>query len=269
MADAANVNASAGAGRPAGRTVMSVLTAERRAERLPLALLAYAVALALFLLVPPLLKTSVGPPKWFTLQEAVDLFTPLVVLPLAWVVLDRAGDLGRHGIVAFVLIAIVWVEGHGIHLAANAIGDAFEVPARKLFYATPAGDLDNWLDEVLSHWLWHIAYVALAVLMLWHGRGAAPIVGRAASATTALAGFVYGATFFIVTVQGGTAELLGIPASILFLAWSVAEIRRGPQGRAIVTFFLVSSVVTLVGYAAWAWINHWTLPGFYEVGLVS
>jgi hypothetical protein len=248
---------------------MASLDSGRRAERLPAALLAYAVVLALFLLVPPGLKSKVGPPEWFTLQEAVDLFTPLVALSLAWLVLELAGGLGRRGILVFIVLAVVWVEGQGIHLAANAIGDAFEKGAvRDAFYATPPGDLDLWLDEVLSHWLWHGAYVGLVLMMLWRGRAATPNHARAAWATAALAGFVYGVTFFIITVEGSTTEL-GIPASILFLAWCVIEAWRGPRDRAIVTFFLAASYVTLIAYAGWALINHGTLPGFYDVGLVS
>ena len=247
---------------------MTDTTGGRAADRLPLALLAYAVALALFLLVPPMLKQSVGPPEWFTLQEAVDLFTPVVVLPLAWAVLAQAGAVCRRGVVAFIVIAIVWVEGQGIHLAANAIGDAFDTSVRDAFYATPAGDLDHWLDEVLSHWIWHAAYVALAVLIFWHGRAAAPGRGRAAWATAAFAGFVYGLVFFIVTVEGGTAAL-GIPASIGFLAWAAREARRGPRDRAVVTFFVAGSFLALIAYAGWAAINHGTLPGFYDVGLIK
>ena len=94
-------------------------TPSRHADRLPAALLAYAIALAAFLLVPPYLKASVGPPQAFTLQEAVDLLTPVVVIPLAWLVFDLAGGFGRRGIVAFLVIAAVWVEGHGIHLVGE------------------------------------------------------------------------------------------------------------------------------------------------------
>ena len=131
-------------------------SASQRADQLPRALLAYAVALAAFLLVPPYLKAFVGPPQAFTLQEAADLFTPLVVIPLAWLVFDLAGGFGRRGLVAFLVIAALWVEGQGIHLAANAIGDAFPPGGAETFYQTVPGDLDLWLDETLSHWMWHV-----------------------------------------------------------------------------------------------------------------
>src|SRR2546422_8693920 len=90
-------------------------------NRIPVALLACCVALALFLLIPPYLKASVGPPSGFTLQELGDLFTPLVVVPLAWRVFDLTGGPRRFGMGVFLAVAIVWIEGQAIHLAANAI----------------------------------------------------------------------------------------------------------------------------------------------------
>jgi hypothetical protein len=246
--------------------VMTGLTPSRGADQLPAALLAYAVALAAFLLVPPFLKASVGPPQAFTLQEAADLLTPLVVIPLAWLVFDLSGGLGRRGIAAFLVIVALWVEGQGIHLAANAIGDAFPHDGAQAFYATVPGDLDLWLDETLSHWMWHVAWVALSVLVLAAAtRAGAPLVGRA-SLRAAVAGLVHGATFFLVSVEGVTT-LVGIPASALILAWSLLEARHGRARQPVVTFFLVAMIVTLLGYLGWAALNHWTLPEFSKVGL--
>ena len=240
----------------------------RRTDRLPAALLAYAVALAAFLIVPPYLKASIGPPQAFTLQEAADLLTPLVVIPLAWLVFDLAGGLGRRGLVAFLVVAALWVEGQGIHLAANAIGDAFSHDAAEAFYQTVPGDLDLWLDETLSHWMWHAAWVALGILMLAAATRGTVVPPDRTSVTAVVAGLVHGATFFLVSVEGVTT-LLGIPASILVLAWCLAAGRRGLLRQPVVTFFLVSTVVTLLGYVVWGALNDWTLPEFSKVGLFS
>jgi hypothetical protein len=239
-----------------------------RTDRLTAALLAYAIALAAFLLVPPYLKTSVGPPQAFTFQEAADLLTPLVVIPLAWLVFDLAGGLGRRGLVAFLVIAALWVEGQGIHLAANAVGDAFPHDGAEAFYQTVPGNLNLWLDETLSHWMWHAAWVAISVLVLAAAtRAGPPPMGRT-SAAAAVAGLVHGATFFVVSVEGVTT-LLGIPASILILAWIVQAERRGFARQPVVTFFLVATIVTILGYVGWGALNHWTLPEFSKVGLFS
>lgn len=238
----------------------------RSEDRLPAALLAYAVALAAFLLVPPYLKASVGPPQAFTLQEAADLLTPLVVIPLAWRVFDLTGGLGHRGLVAFLVVTALWVEGQGIHLAANAIGDAFPRDEAEAFYRTVPGDLDLWLDETLSHWMWHAAWVALSILLLAAATRGSVVPPDRTSVTAAVAGIVQGVTFFLVTVEGATA-LLGIPASILILAWCVLAGRRGLTRQPVVTFLLVTTVVTLLGYAGWGALNDWTLPEFSKVGL--
>jgi len=237
----------------------------RRTDRLPAALLAYVVALAALLLVPPYLCRPVGPPQAFTLQEAVDLLTPLVVIPLAWIVFHLAGGLGRGGLLAFLVVAALWAEGQGIHLAANAIGDAFPLGEAKAFYETVPGDLDLWLDETQSHWMWHAAWIGFAILTLAAAtRG--PAAPRARTSVTAVvAGVIHGATFFIVSVEGVTTQL-GIPASILILAWCLVAGRRGFLRHPVVTFFLVSTIVTLLGYVAWAVLNGGKLIEFSTGG---
>jgi hypothetical protein len=230
----------------------------RRADRLPLALLSYAVALAVFLLVPPTFRATIGPPRWFTLQEAADLLTPVVVIPLAWLVLVSAGGLRGRTLLGFLVIAAVWVEAQGIHLAANAIGDAFEKgAARDAFYATDAGDLDHWLDEVLSHWLWHLAWAALSILMLWTATREPTGTAGTGRATSALGGLVHGVTFFFVTAEGATAAV-GIPVSLLLLAWSGREVMRGSD-HPIVQFFGVASATTLLADIGWAALHGWQL----------
>ena len=227
----------------------------RRSRSLPVAILAYAAALAFFLLVPPVLKASVGPPQGFTAQELVDLFTPIVVLPLAWWILECLGGMGRGELLVFLVIAIVWVEGQAIHLATNAIGDVFSPGAdRGAFYATEAGDLDHWFDEGLGHWLWHLAWAALSILMLWRAtvRRDWPLP---AGWLPLVAGLIQGVTFFFVTVEGETT-LLGIPLSLFFVAWTARETLAGSTNP-VFRFFLVSSAVTLLAYAGWVIAYGW------------
>ncbi len=255
------------------------------ADRIGTALLAYAVALAAVLLIPPYIKasvgTAVGAPPGFTGQEALDLLTPVVVLPLAWRVLDLVAPLGRRSTLLFFVIAAVWVEGQAIHLGTNAIGDAFQSESTaNAFYATDPGALDHWLDEVLSHWLWHVAWVALTAMLLAVATLPALAGGRVGDSRgpsglrasepafeprSALAGLVHGVTFFLVSVEGVTT-LLGIPASVGLLAWAAVG-RRAGRGGTVTAFMLISTVVTLVGYVVWAALNHGQLPEFSKVGL--
>jgi uncharacterized membrane protein (UPF0136 family) len=226
-------------------------------RHLPRTLLAYAVGLAVFLLVPPTIKATVGPPEAFTGQELLDLFTPVVVLPIAWLVLTATGPVSRSTAAVFVAIAGLWAGGQGIHLAANAIGDAFAVgPARDAFYATVAGDLDHFLDEVLGHWTWHVAWVGLSVLMLLVAGGGAG-VGRSGASAPTLAGAIHGAVFFFVTTEGGTVAL-GIPASAVLLVWAGRDRLLGSR-HPVIVFLVASSLVTLLAYVIWAVRFGWPL----------
>jgi hypothetical protein len=220
------------------------------------ALLAYSVALALFLLIPPTIKSAVGPPDAFTGQELLDLFTPVVVLPFAWLVLSLGGQLDRRAAVAFAAIAGLWAGAQGIHLAANAIGDAFPAgAARDVFYATAAGELDHFLDEDLGHWAWHAAWALLSILLLVTSRrpGTLPQPSTSASRTAAIAAVLHGATFAIVTTEGGTAGL-GIPLSLVLLGAAGYGLRAGSRHPTLI-FLAVSSAVTLIAYLGWGLAN--------------
>lgn len=236
-------------------------------------LLGFAAALAVLLLVPPFLTSQVGWVRGFTGQEATDLLTPLVAMPLLALAVEWTGR-PRTGVrIAFMVFAAAWVLGQGLHLAANGIGDAFaEGPARDAFYLTTAGELDRFLDEVLSHWVWHVAWLALLGVLLWTAttRSTTSLRDDGAVATrwaatrwvaagtvgvSALAGILHGFTWFVVTDEGDTWPL-AIPATVvlLALAWLVRD--REP-GRVVTTFLVVGSVVTLALYAIWIVIGGW------------
>ncbi len=226
-------------------------------RRLSLALLGYALALAVFLVVPPTLRNTVDGLTGFTWQELLDLFTPLAVLPVAAAALRLAGATGSRWTMAILVVAIVWVEGQAIHLAANGIDDAAR-EATGAGVPGAAGEVTHWLDERLSHWLWDAGWVGLSGLFLAAGAHER-LRGGAAAASVALvvgAAVVHGLIFGITTVEGVTA-LLGIPASAVLLAAGAALVRRGSL---LGLFLAISGAVTLGGYAIWAALNEGTLP---------
>ena len=184
------------------------------------------------------------------------------MIPAAWWVVAAVAPLRGRLLAALLLISAVWIEAHGIHLAANAIGDVFDAGApRDAFYATDAGPLDHFLDEDLSHWFWHAAWVALTLVMVAVASRPTAATRRAGAQSalpsspgtagiTAVAGVIHGLTFFLVTAEGGTAAL-GIPASMAFAAWSAGRIRAGTRNP-VLTFVLVASVVTIAIALVWA-----------------
>jgi hypothetical protein len=239
---------------------MRVGTSSRgRPDLVAVALLGFALAATVFLLVPPLLLGQVGDVPGFTAQEAVDLFTPLATMPLLLLAFELTGRLGTRARVLLVVLISAWVAGQAIHLATNAIGDLYDAgPDRQAFYATQVGMLDHWFDEILSHWLWHTAWVGLLVMLLWVGISG-PATGlrprRAPVAVGAVAGMIGGFTWFVVTDEGGTWPLAIPAAAALVLVGWLAR-RRDPD-RVITTFLVAGSLVTLALYVIWIALHGW------------
>jgi hypothetical protein len=175
-------------------------------------------------------------------------------MPLAWWVLDGVAPLGGATIAAALLFTLLWVDAHGIHLAANAIGDVFAAGApRDAFYATPAGDLDHFLDEGIGHWEWHAGWAGWSALLL--GVAIRRPDGRRAGSwfVPAVAGLIHGVTFFFVTAEGGTA-VLGAAISMALVAVGGVAIWRG-SSHPVVRFLVAASVVTLALDVLWAIAN--------------
>ncbi len=243
----------------AGFSVRDDAPGRGRPDLVALALLGFAVALLVFLLFPPFLKSDVGIVHGFTGQELMDLFTPLATMPLLVVAFELTGRIGIRARLVLVILISTWVAGQGIHLATNALGDLFQAgPQRDAFYATPVGDLDHWFDEVLSHWLWHVAWLGMLAMLLWvgsTGRGSAPRSLGIPTVVSAVAGLVHGFTWFVVTDEGGTWPL-AIPATVVLLV--LGWLARGRDAeRVISTFIVVGSVLTLVLYAIWVAVYGW------------
>jgi hypothetical protein len=231
----------------------------RRPDLVALGLLGFAVAVLVFLLVPPLLRGDVGPVHGFTGQEAADLFTPLATMPLLVLTLELTGRMGTRTRVLLVILVSTWVAGQAIHLAANAMGDVFDAgPDREAFYGTPVGALDHFFDEVVGHWLWHVAWVGLLGLLLWAGAGGRALAvrpRRAATAIGAVAGLIHGFAWFVVTDEGGTWAF-AIPATAVLLVAGWLTRHRDPD-RVISTFLVVGAALTSVLYAIWVALYGW------------
>ena len=186
---------------------------------------------AFSMLVPPLLTASVGTPAGCTLQEAIDLLTPLIVIPLAWYVFDLSGGRGRRASWrswssprpgSRVRRSTTWPR-------MRSVTRSRQVPSTPTSKQQRASSATGW--TVSSHWLWHVAgwpglsFCSRPGAEPWaRGRPTRRADGRGRRRR------IYGMTFFIVTVEGATT-LLGIPASIALLAWSASLARHGLAGR--------------------------------------
>jgi hypothetical protein len=175
----------------------------------------------------------------------IDLLTPFAVITAAVGVLAAGAPTPAAVVVAFAA-ALLYVDGHGIHLAANSVDNAHPVGhAHRVahFWDERFGHF-----EVLAGWLGLLAAFCMA-----EGRRARLDV-RIAVPTVALLGF----TFFTSTVEGGTWFVF-LPATLPFLVWA------GRSRRPLIVCTAAAMVVAAVLTAIWA-IWQGGVPQFSQVG---
>ena len=118
-------------------------------------ILLFALAFALFIVGLPFLdQTFAGYPlmHW---ADVLDIATPLVLMPLYWVLFTNSGRVYRPLplALAFAVLAALWAEGQGMHLSANSISNLLGAGT------TEVHTLIHFYDEVLSHYLWHLGII--------------------------------------------------------------------------------------------------------------
>ncbi len=232
-------------------------------QRLARLTLVFAILFAFFFLLPPFLSGQLGRYPLMKIQDVFDLFTPLVLIPIYWMLFEIEPDRspGRWGLIAFLIIAALWAEGQGMHLSANSIDNLIEGKAAPQVAEAvnslgaalaPTGipDLTYFYDEVLSHYLWHGAVMAFAALLLWsqwRNLATAPVSG---SGFPIAGGIIHGITFALITLEGQTTPL-AIPfagvMTLVILIWGLGRLRRGP----ILLFSLIAFGLAFLLFVAW------------------
>jgi len=203
-------------------------------------------------------------------QDALDLLTPLVLIPIYWLMFRETSreSSGLFEEIIFMLLAVFWISGQGMHLAANSINNLIESLARTHVLDIKPTDiyqLTYFMDEHLSHYIWHIGIIGLAALLIYRDwRRSADTPTRWWS--TVLAGLLYGFLLFCIFLEGQTV-MLGLPFCILIslvvLIWGRKQLAQKPILAFFFTAFLVAALF-LVG-----WGLYWGgFPQFSDVGLI-
>ena len=234
-------------------------------NRLSGLVLALAITSLVFFLLLVLLRTPFPLQPLMSYQDALDLATPVLILPIYWLIFRQSVvEPSRPAEeVAFVAIGAVWVLGQGMHLSANSINNLID--ASSVHPSRDIASLTHFYDEVLSHYLWHGAVIGMAVLLLvreWRR----PLDAATTWWMTALAALLYGFTLFCIFVEGGTV-LLGLPFSAAVMVFTIVRARRVLARRPVLAFFGSSCAITFVLLTGW-WLYWGGFPQFTDVGLL-
>ena len=232
--------------------------------------LIFAVLSVVFFLLLIFFRFSFGPYPLISYQDVLDLLTPLVLIPVYWLLFKWAGGQAPRlsEELAFMALAALWVLGQGMHLSANSIDNLIEGLARRQvadIRQTDIYQLAYFFDEHLSHYLWHLGVLGLAALAIYRE------VRRPAGTATAwgvvgAAGVIYGILYFCIFIEGQTVAL-GLPCALALAAFSLIAERRRLGQRPVLAFFSVACLVALVLFAGWG--LYWRgFPQFSDVGLI-
>jgi hypothetical protein len=232
-------------------------------KRLSLLMLMFAAAFAIFLVGPPFLsKMTFTPYPLMTVADVFDILTPLVLLPLYWLLL-RLGQPKPSiaGMVIFFILAAFWAQGQGMHLSANSIDHLLKGMENTDIYR-----LTHFYDEVLSHYLRDVGIVGLSAFLIIRSSWNHFADEQGVLWSPILAGVIYGFTFFLLVIESGTAPLgvtFAVLVAVLGLIWGRKNMSRKP----VATFFIISYIVATLFFLGWG--IYWQgLPQFSEVGLI-
>ena len=232
-------------------------------RRLSILILVFSIAFAVFLIGPPFLGYTFSPYPLMNIADIFDLFTPLVLIPLYWMLFRMNGneDASLKENLLFMFFTAFWVLGKGIQLTANSIGHLTTNMVGSEIY-----NLIYFYDEVLGHFLWHFGVIGLSTLLIYRQWKNPFPERRGLTWQNVLAGIIYGFTFFAMVVEGQTTPM-GVPFAVLIVICCLILWRNKINRQPLLSLFLVGYLVAVILFAIWG-IWQKGLPEFTEVGII-
>jgi len=225
-------------------------------------ILTFALGFTAFILLPPFLSQPFPAYSLIHWADVFDLLTPLVLVPLYWLLFTDSGGLtrGLRLTVVFLILAALWTLGQGMHLGANSISNLLGAGAGDIY------GIVHFYDEVLSHYLWHAGIAGLSILLVFAASPDPSATRPVRWGLVATSAILYGLTYFLAVNEGGTVPL-GLPAAALIPLAILAFHRRELRRHNMIAFFFIGYILAVVLFVAW--YAYWGgFPEFSEVGLL-
>lgn len=224
-------------------------------------ILCYGVLFTLFVIFPGFVTVPFFLNPLMETADVIDLLSSYFVLGAGWLLfrLDDRTPPTKGESACFVLILILWLDGHGIHLATNSVGHWL-----KEMTETPAYKLNYFYDEFLGHHLWNSGVMGLSTLLIFRQRRS-PTAISSTLRLELVAALLYGFTFFCCLVEGHTAPI-AIPYSVCVVALALHD-RNRFRHVPVLAFFGMAHLFTLLLTSGWGlWWGG--LPEFSQIGLI-
>jgi len=232
--------------------------------------LLFAILSLIFTILLVFLRFTFPPYPLISYQDAFDLLTPLVLIPIYWLLFKYAAVEKSKLIeeIAFLLFTVFWVQGQGMHLSANSINNLIESLAQNHIIDNSATDiyrLTYFFDEYLSHLLWHFGILGLTALLIyreWNRPAQKSTIWWAAI----LAGLIYGFTYFCTFLEGKTV-MMGLPFAVVIVTFTLISALKDLSKRPVLAFFFLAFLTACLLFAGWG--LYWGgFPEFSDVGLI-
>ena len=126
-------------------------------------------------------------------------------------------------LIILIFGAISFVEGHGMHLSANAIARHLTSAKDSSLFA-----LDYSFDEIMGHLFWDSGVILIAFGMILVGFQINPQkLANTKQALIVLASLIYGFTYFVNAVEGQSVYItLPMAAAIPLAIWWTANLKK-------------------------------------------
>jgi hypothetical protein len=171
---------------------------------------------------------TIGVTRW---ADWVDFATPYAVVLSAAVSLHLCGQVAPRIWALYAVGATTYVEGHGIHLAANSISNS------------QWSESAHFWDEVAGHYVWYTGWTLMlgALTAAFWNRPAPPGILPYSLA------ILLGVTAATNALEGGTA-VLGLGSALAFA--TIGGLGSAGLRRMLLVAYIPSFLI-LVGYGLW------------------
>ncbi len=213
-----------------------------------------------------------------TWGDLLDFLTPFAVIPVAYILYSRAKRtlnlqaakefLARPtAALAKVLLAVgalLYVDGHGLHLSSNSIARLVQGSTEsELYKATYL------FDEVISHFMWDGGIFLISLgLILFAGKVSIDSIDTKSAVFISLGAAFFGFTFTVNGIEGQTVVFTFPAAGAGFFFALILFLQRHKKIQSpFLIFFICAYFLSLILFTYWG-ISHHGFPEFSELGWI-